>query len=60
MHDHFLQYMKHNGIIIPTLFLTLQAKSNMAAVTKRISLITSECDAISPSVGVGSPYNYIP
>ena len=35
----------------------------MAAVTKRISLTTSERDAISLSVGVGSratPYNYIP
>ena len=26
MHNHVLQYMKHNEIIIPTLFLTLEAK----------------------------------
>ena len=26
MHNHVLQYIKHNGIIIPTLFLTLEAK----------------------------------
>ena len=35
----------------------------MAAVTKQMSLTTSECEAISLSVGVAShaaPYNYIP
>ena len=30
------------------------------AALKQISLTTPECDAISLSVGVGSPYNYIP